>query len=178
MSQKFLAILLASSMTASAFAQAATEAQKAGVGPGNHGTMHFRTKLGSFKVINGEGRVEFTFTGTVLVSNLDGKLEVTGNVRKEYEAHKRVIYTGTGRCVVTGKWRAVQWFGRDMSAVWFGSGVIRLSGEFDRDQKTGEYWYEDPSQVDFWPGNNTIDAVNPKAVAGYNPNVTVKKKKG
>jgi hypothetical protein len=38
----------------------------------------------------------------------------------------------------------VQWFGRDLDAVWYGEGMARLVGEFDEDLKTGFYWYDDP----------------------------------
>lgn len=158
-------------------AQAATPAQRDGVtSEDGFGTLHFRTKLGSFKIIEGHGRCDFTFSGTVLVSNFKGKFDVTGNVRKEYEKGSRVIYHGTGRFVGVGDWRSVQWFGSNMDGVWFGRGVVRLSGEFDRDQKTGDYWFDDPNKVMGWPGGTTMDIPVPPITPGYNKNVKIKKK--
>jgi len=149
----------------------------AGVTPNiGFGTIHFQTRLGSFKIIDGRGRVEFDFNGTVMISELKGKFDVTGKVRKEYDKHDRVIYTGIGHVVVTGEWRGIQWFGKDLKAVWYGAGMIRLSGEFDKDQKTGDVWYDDPAKVNYWPGGNTMDLPNPQVRPGYNPRVEIKKK--
>lgn len=160
-----------------AFAQPATEAQRAGVtNSDGFGTMHLSTRLGSFRMIDGHGRVEMTFTGTVLISRLKGKFEFSGKVHKEYEKGDRVIYSGTGKLVAVGDWRAIHWFGRDMSAVWFGSGMVRLSGEFDREQKTGEYWFEDPAKLQSWPGGSTMDIINPPVIPGVNKNIKIKKK--
>lgn len=159
--------------------QPATAAQRQGVPPNDgFGTIHFQTRLGSFKIIDGQGRVEFDFKGSVLVSKLDGTLSVTGAVRKEYDKHDRVIWTGKGRVVVVGKWRGLQWFGKDLKGYWYGAGMIRLSGEFDREQKTGEYWYEDPTKIFFWPGGSTFDVPNPQVRIGYNPKVKIKKSGG
>jgi len=66
-----------------------------------YGTLNLSTRLGSFRAINCEGRMEFTFTGTVLISRMDGDVQVTGNVRKEYEFGDRKVYYGTGRVVIT-----------------------------------------------------------------------------
>lgn len=172
-----LSAALALVFGALAVAQPATEAQMNGVKDrSNCGTLHFSTRLGSFKMIDGFGRAEFTFTGTVLINRVDGTKEVTGNVRKEYEKGDRVIYFGTGKVVVTGSWRGIQWFGKDLSGVWFGRGVMRFAGEFDRDQLTGDYWFDDPSKKTAWPGGTTYDIPFPRATPGVNPNVKVKKK--
>lgn len=172
-----LCLIFALTVTALSLAQPATQAQRVGVkNSDGFGTMHLTTRLGSFRMIDGHGRAEINFTGTVLISKLKGTYEFSGKVRKEFEKGDRVIYSGTGRLVVVGDWRAVHWFGRDMSAVWFGSGMIRLSGEFDREQKTGEYWFEDPAKVQSWPGGSTQDVLNPPVQPGINPNITIKKK--
>ena len=164
-------------LAALSFAQPATQAQKAGVtDDSGMGTLHFRTKLGSFKIIDGSGRCEFTFSGTLLLSGFEGKFDITGNVRKEYEKGTRVIYHGTGKFVGYGHWRGLQWFGRNLDGVWFGKGIIRLSGEFDQDQKTGDYWFDDPNKIMGWPGGTTMDIPVPSITPGYNPNVKIKKK--
>lgn len=117
----------------------------------NYGRMHFETKLGSFRVINGEGDLRISFKGTVLVSQHEGgALKVTGNVRKEYDDRGRKVFFGDGRIEVTGKWRAIQWFGRDMAADWFGAGMVQLKGEFDKDLNTGTFWVDDPKQIQYW----------------------------
>jgi hypothetical protein len=166
-------------LATSGLAQPATPTQREGAPnePG-FGTMHFQTHLGSYKIIDGHGRVEMDFTGTVLIDALKGDYKFTGTVRKELEKYGRVLYNGKGHLVITGTWRALQWFGRDMQGVWYGKGVMRVSGEFDRDQKTGEFWFEDPDKIMYWPGGSSIDVPMPTQIQGYNPNVKVIKKGG
>ncbi len=158
--------------TVLAFAQPATPAEMGSfAGRTDLGIVRFQTRLGSFRIINGEGRLEFAFTGTLMLSRVEGDYQVSGRLRKEWDKNDRVIYTGTGRVVVTGKWRAVQWFGRDLRGQMFGGGTMRLAGEFDRDQRTGEYWFEDPTIKQFWPAGTTFDILVPNRTAGMNPNV-------
>ncbi len=160
-----------------AWSQPATSAQKEGVkDDGSMDILHFGTKIGSFKIINGAGRVEFTFTGTVLVSRMEGDLSITGHIKKEYEGNGRVVYTGTGKVVAVGSWRGLQWFGRDMDGYWYGHGVIRLQGEYDRNQNTGVYWYQNVAEKDSWPGSTTMDVQLPAEKPGYNPKVKIRKK--
>ncbi|MCW5936274.1 MAG: hypothetical protein KIT11_03080 [Fimbriimonadaceae bacterium] len=165
-------------LVAAAFGQPATPAQMAGVKPApGYGTMHFQTRLGGFRSIDGRGRLEFTFTGTVLLSQVKGDAKVTGQVRKEWDKNDRRVYTGTGRVVVTGEWRAVQWFGRDMQGVWYGRGTLRMGGEFDRDLNTGTYWFDDPNDKMYWPAGTTFDISFPRNMPGVNPATTPRKKK-
>lgn len=145
-------------------AQPATPEQRGNVQPPagvDYATLHFRTNLGSFRLIDGEGRVTFRFRGTVLLNQLDGTYQVTGNVQEQYRANDRVVLFGNGEIVVQGNWRAIHWFGSDLQAVWFGRGIARLSGEFDRNQETGEYWFNDPNDVSFWPGEGVIEVPLP-----------------
>jgi hypothetical protein len=128
-------------------------------------TMHLQTRLGSFKMLDGVGRVEMTFTGTVLLSNFKGDVNVEGDVRKEYDAHNRQAYFGTGRIVLDGQWRGVQWFGRNMNGTWTGNGLIRLFGDFDENLETGTYYYaNEPDRVLHW-FNGGITAQLPQATA-------------
>lgn len=146
-----------------AYAQPATPAQRAGVeSKKDYATLHLRTKLGSFRMIDGEGRVEVQFTGTLLVSNLKGKIDISGKVRKEYDAKGRQAWFGTGKAIVTGSFRAIQWFGRDMQAVWYGKGICRLVGEFDKDLNTGELWFDDPNDRMAWSASTTMTIVVPR----------------
>lgn len=110
--------------------------------------MNFWTTIGSFKILGANeqpasGRIEFTFTGTVLVSDPSVEPVVTGNVRLEHDMKdaKRRVYHGTGKFVLDGKFKAIQWFGRDMKGYFKGWGVGRFYGEFDKDLRTGEIWY-------------------------------------
>jgi hypothetical protein len=103
--------------------------------------MFFQTNLGSFKLLNGEGRVEFSFSGTVLLSHVEGKIEPRGNLRQEFNDRNRRAYFGTGTIVVEGKFRAIQWFGSNMKGQWHGRGIARLIGEYDKNLETGYYWY-------------------------------------
>jgi hypothetical protein len=56
-------------LAAGAFTQAATEAQREGVEQKrSYGTVHMASKIGSIRVLQAEGRLEMSFTGTLLVS--------------------------------------------------------------------------------------------------------------
>lgn len=138
--------------------------------------MRLNTNLGSFRSIDGEGRLEFSFSGTVLLANVDGRVTQTSNLRKEYELKDakgkviRQVFSGTGRFVIEGKWRAVQWFGSDMRAVWWGKGFMRITGEFDRNLRTGDYWYDNPAQKQAWPSTSLLTLTLPPPAFGANPN--------
>lgn len=125
------------------------------------GVIHLRTKLGSIKAIDGEGRLEISFTGTLLITNLEGKSTFSGDIREEYNKHGRACYTGKGTAVIEGKWRGIQFFGSDMNCTWFGRGFIRVTGEFDENLQTGDYWYENPSEKRAFPNANVKSDVVP-----------------
>lgn len=154
-------------LSASVMAQPATAAQKAGVTPkADYGTIHMEAPIGSFRLIDGEGRLEMTFRGSVLVSSLQGTVVPGPGVKKEVTRGDRQVFFGEGRIVVTGKWRAVQWFGGNMKAVWYGRGLARLTGEFDRNLNPGRYWYEDPSKKLYWFPNSAITVTLPQQIQG------------
>lgn len=89
------------------------------------------SSLGSF-MLQGEGRIEMEFRGTVLLNDFEGAPPVfEGNVRKEYEGHGRTVWFGSGKAIIEGKWRHLQWFGGDLKATWNGIGMARLFGEYD-----------------------------------------------
>jgi hypothetical protein len=143
------------------------------VRPKGPGTLHFSTKLGSFKLLGNDlepvtGHLEMTFKGGLLVSGIDHEPKPTGNVRLEYTYGplKKYAYSGQGKLVIDGTWRSLQWFGSDMDATFVGRGKVRLSGEFDKDLNTGTYWTTDPKKTTAWPANNLMEVPIP----GYIPN--------
>jgi hypothetical protein len=129
-----------------------------------YGNFWLETKIGSFRMMEfnddsmPEGHFEMSFTGTVLVDTseavkhprgLQTTIHTEGSVKEELNYHGRRLFHGTGKIVVDGGWHALQWFGRDMSGKFSGSGVFRLSGEFDKSLNTGQYWYEDGKKFDW-----------------------------
>ncbi len=163
------------------FAQTATPAQKGQYADRtDFGTMHLQTNLGSFKSIDGEGRLEVKFSGTLLLAkHTAGKFEVlSGKLRKEYDKKDRVIYTGSASVVITGKWRAVQWFGKDMTATWWGKGAMRVTGEFDRNLKTGDYWYDKKEEAMPFPASNVMSLFLPAPNYGAPTDVVPQGRKG
>jgi hypothetical protein len=133
------------------------------------GTMTMWCQVGSF-ALEGEGRVEITFTGTLLVSQHDGPpVQVSGRVRKEYEGMGREAWFGTGKAVVQGKWRKVQWFGKNMNAKWVGRGLAMVFGEYDAKEQTGF------TKVDDLPAYPWLTTGRPfyvpkEMAPGYDPN--------
>jgi len=132
-------------------------------------TMHLRASIGSFKLLDGTGRVEVSFTGSLLVSQLTGgKIQLIGKFEKQYDDRGRQLYYGKGTAIFSGKWRGVQWFGKDMKLVWYGTGKARLAGEYDKNLKTGELWYDDPKKITNWPAQGTFDYSLPMPVSQPN----------
>jgi hypothetical protein len=97
---------------------------------GKHGEMRLWTRIGSC-MLEGEGRVEMTFKGTLLVSQFDGVVQVTGKVREEFRGMGRQVWFGEGKAVLEGRWRKIIWFGTNLQAVWKGRGLAELYGELD-----------------------------------------------
>ncbi len=150
LNRALLTLVAVTVLTPLAHSQRATPEQMQGLPDRpDYYTIHLNSNLGSFKMY-GEGAVTVNFTGTILVSQLQGNVSYTGTVKEEYEGLGRQIFHGKGQIKVTGKWRAIQWFGSDMDAVWYGGGFMRIMGEFDRDLKTGLYWYEDAEDKKPW----------------------------
>lgn len=133
------------------------------------GTLNMETKLGAFKIKRfnlispAEGRVEISFTGSLLIFGYEGKpFEPTmKGLRIEFPDPKvlpaytrqnfdKIVLQGKGSVVLDGKFMALQWLGRDMKAKWTGRGVIYLYGEFDANEKTGTYWFGDSTKKRPW----------------------------
>lgn len=163
---------------AAAMAQPATEAQKQGVPPNPRNTiLHFESQLGSFRLIDGTGKTEISFAGTLLISNLEGRHTASPSLRKEFDKMDRVVYSGRGTVTVIGKWRAVQVFGQDMKGFWFGTGVARFVGEFDRNLNTGFYWFDDPKRKQYWFANS-VTTVNLPSVQPGRTDVVPRRRTG
>ncbi len=161
-----------------AVSQVATPDQMVGVTPQKgYSTLHLTTKLGSFKSLDGEGRFEINFSGTVLIAKLNGKVDVSGKIKKEFDKDSRAVYTGTGKITITGNWRGFQWFGHDMNGVWYGKGLIRISGEFDRELNTGSYWYDDPTKKFNWSATSVMTVTLPGYQGGLDTTVKPRERK-
>ena len=105
--------------------------------------LTLQTRIGSFKLIDGQGSVSFSFEGTVLLANVEGDVKIEGAVKKEFDDPKlkRKTYFGKGKITIVGKWRGIQWFGGNMRDTIKGKSIVRMVGEFDKNLDTGFYWY-------------------------------------
>lgn len=153
--------------------------QPAAPAPVVNKTLHLASNLGSFKMLPktelASGRVEITFTGTLLLSNFKGKATLSPGLNKEYDGNNRTVYFGSGTAVIDGSFRGIQWFGTNMTASWTGDGVIRLYGEFDQDLNTGSYWYDDRTQATDW-GTYGLTAEVPKRPTPGDVNVVPRRR--
>lgn len=131
------------------------------------GGLTFKTNVGSFKLLGaGEvpasGKLTIKFKGTVLVSGAgnDTKVTTSGKVLREINDTKTMksVYHGEGTLVVDGKVRAVQFFGRDLDGRFYGMGIFRLYGEFDKDLNTGTYKF-DGDETKIWGTGGVTCAV-------------------
>ncbi len=170
--------IMAQSGQAPSNTNSATKGMLATLSPNEIDTIRMATRLGSFRLIDGVGKVEITFTGTVLISQLKGVKTVTGNVRMEYPRNEkekkmgREVWFGTGKIVVDGSFRAIQWFGKDMNAVWTGAGQMRLYGEFDDKLNTGTYVYDSEKVTQYWsPYGTNIPLPPPRDAGRVKPNI-------
>lgn len=150
---KIPALVAVLALPLSVFAQTPSQP----VGSEKTGTIFFRTNIGSFKFINGKGQVNISFKGSVLVSKLKGTISTTGNLRKEYDDKGRQVYFGTGTIALNGEFRAIQWFGKSLEGKWTGRGRARFVGEFDKDLKTGEFWYDTNPEKQAWGTFREVD---------------------
>lgn len=106
------------------------------------GTAHLWSEVGSFS-LEGTGTVKVKFTGTLLVASADGqdlpKISIQGDVRKEFDNTDmgRIAWFGKGDATITGNWRRLVVFGKQIDATWQGAGIAMVYGEFDSAGKTG-----------------------------------------
>jgi len=132
---------------------------------GNFNGVNFHTNVGSFKLLGSDpnlvqGKLDFGFKGTVLISDLEegSKVSVSGDVRKEYttDDKSKILYFGNGKISILGRFRAVQFFGQNLKGRFFGWGVFRFYGEFDKNLDTGSYQLDGGQLMPFGTGGATI----------------------
>lgn len=152
-----LMILAAFSMVAAAVPQPATPEQRGGLPVNNDlATLHFQTNLGSGRAIRGSGRIQINVKGTVVLRHFKGTEQITGTLRKEFEDKDYKTYHGQGTITLQGEWTTVYFFGTQISGVWYGRGLMRVTGEFDQNLNTGTYWYDDVNQKYYYPSSTTM----------------------
>lgn len=119
--------------------------------PTDGDTLHMQTHIGSFKIVpKGDklpvGRLEFSFTGTVLVSGVTpgSYIKTSGNVHEEYSnpAHAKTLYHGTGKILIVGSFANCEWFGGDLDLTFKGSAIFRVITEFDKNKDTGSFYFD------------------------------------
>lgn len=139
-----------------------------------YGTLRLRAGLGSFR-LEGEGRVEMTFRGTLMLVNFVGKINLQGNVRREFQGMGRTVWFAARddkgrlpRAVLEGKWRYLQWFGGDLQAVWKGRGIALIFGEYDKHGNSGT-WQLDDNPAYPWHTVGRAIYVPEEITPGYAP---------
>jgi hypothetical protein len=154
----FLMKLIRSFTSLSAFALVISAVAAPVTFPPNAKGLHLETVVGSFKIKKGSdapdtGVLDINFTGTVLISNLKGVATPSAGVRLDYNRPdmEKQVFHGTGSLHIAGQFGGILFFGRDMHALYDGTGVIQLFGEFDKSLNTGWYWYgNDPKTKSYW----------------------------
>ncbi|MFZ4508273.1 MAG: hypothetical protein ACOYON_11325 [Fimbriimonas sp.] len=182
MSSRFFLVPLTLALGAGfAHAQVAMRTEANKVGKQEYGIINFQTAVGSMKCLpvgelRAEGKIDVSFNGTLLVNGLEGKVTLFGNLRKEYEntKRKRVLYFGSGRAVIEGKFGGVQIFGREIKGTHNGFGIWRFYGEFDRNLNTGEIWYEGMPRDPMGTGGTQKGVPMPENLRRVVPKVKVK----
>ena len=135
-----------------------------------NGVLHFTTNIGSLKLFNGDGTVTLHFHGTVLIRGYKGTPVVAGKIQKEYDSHDRQSYFGDGTFTFDGHFDSIQWFGSDLVGLWNGRGGFRLYGDYDKDLKTGWFWFgEDVANKTAWPTQSGNYYLPPKALQQQTP---------
>jgi hypothetical protein len=175
----FPVLLLAAGAVAVVWAQSPRPAEPPKTtGPKQYGTLNFESTVGSFKVLGAneepaEGTLDLTFNGTVLISGLDGTVQTTGSLVKEYDnaARKKTVYFGRGRIVVKGKYKAVQFFGKNLRGTHNGWGIFRFYGEFDRNLNTGFAWFDPAEKLPWGTGGFTLANPLPPSQQRIQPRV-------
>ncbi len=143
------------------------------------GEVDMKTNVGSFKILSpGDvkafGKVQMNFRGTCLIVGYEGKtpIQVSNGLHLEYknDQRQRVEYFGQGSITLDGKFKAIQWFGKDLSMNWVGNGICRLYGEFDKDNKTGTYTIKGANPKD-WGTAGSVTFSIPSKSQGMKPKV-------
>lgn len=116
-------------------------------------TLNFEANIGSFKMATCKGKAEFTFQGTALLADFKGTVTPVGDLKVEFDDKKknRKTYFGKGKLILEGEWSAVQVFGKGFKGYFRGHGFVQMQGEFDKDLKTGTWWWSSsPDKKTAW----------------------------
>lgn len=149
-----------------------------------YANLKFNTKVGSFKILGtdevlAQGTLTMAFKGTVMVSDLEpgGKVSFSGDVRKEYttDDNRKTLYFGKGTMTVAGRYKSLQFFGQDLDANFFGLGIFRLYGEFDKDLKTGTYQVDQGEKMPWGTNGMQVAVPNPAMSSATRGGIKVKK---
>lgn len=141
-----------------------------------YGVMKLNSKKGSFG-LEGEGKVEMTFTGCLMIKDLAGTHTLEGKYRKEFDDFGRVVYFADldasgkpARAVIEGKWRRIQWFGGNLVATWRGHGLANIFGEFDEEGNTGTVQVDDGQVLPWFSTGRTVYVPESAGMPQWDPN--------
>jgi hypothetical protein len=173
-----LSFFAAFAVSAASFAAKPPAADFTASSPG----LHLTTTLGSFKIKRGsedlnKGTLDIHFSGTVLISGLKGVADPIGGVKLEYDRPdmSRKVFHGRGALHISGEFGSILFFGQDLSALYTGSGVIQLFGEFDKNLETGYYWYDgDSAKKTDWGTTGVTILPHPYAPANSPTKIKIK----
>jgi len=139
-------------------------------------TLYLQTGVGSFKLLppgpdKTRGTLDIDFEGTIMVSGLTGTATPGAGVRLELERkdHNRQVYFGKGHIRISGEFRAIQFFGRNLKGSYNGVAVARLYGEFDKNMETGYYWYASQPEKQDWGAYGRTLVCPPQKMAPLTP---------
>ena len=149
--------------------------------PPQVGQVAMNTKIGSFKITSpgdqlAYGKIKMTFRGSCLIVGYDGKIPLVASpsLHVEYKDDKRqrIEYHGTGSITLEGRFRAIEWFGRDLNMDWSGLGICRVYGEFDKDGNTGTYTIKN-KKTQYWGSGGMQFVLPPRDVSDIAPKVKI-----
>lgn len=147
------------------------------------GEIVMKTNKGSFKILSQAdkkafGKIQMSFKGTILIVGYEGTAPITTTpgLRVEYKNDKyaRIEYFGEGTLTLDGKFRAIQWFGKNLNMFWSGLGICRVYGEFDKNNETGTYAIKG-EPVRYWGSGGTTFTVPARVSSSEAPPVIIKK---
>lgn len=139
-------------------------------GPIKTGEVVMKAPRGAFKItspgdVKAFGKIQVSFKGTFLVVGYDSKVPIvpSAGLRTEYKNDKRerIEFFGEGTVTLDGKFRAIQYFGRNLNMTWNGYGICRVYGEFDKDGNTGTYEVKG-DKLRYWGSGGTTFTVPPR----------------
>ena len=150
--------------------------------PAPIGEAVMKTNIGAFKItspgdVKAFGKVQITFKGTLLIVGYDSSVPIVASagLNKEYEnkQRERIEFFGQGTVTLDGKFRAIQFFGRNLDMKWVGNGICRVYGEFDKNGDTGTFEVKG-DQKRFWGSGGTTFTVPPRNNNVVAPKVKIK----